>query len=437
VKKRVLWLGLLALLLLWPAAGVFADEPGFTFDGGQIFVDEDVVLEPGERFDGDLGVFEGNLTIAETSVVNGDVFVTDGDIELAGRVNGNLAIIDGELELAEAGEVTGDVFGMGRELDVAGRVGGDLSILFGNVTLHNTALVQGDLLVLSGSAERESGARVLGQEVSEIPLPPLPFLPEQLEPLEMPRVTPPEVPRVTPPEPPDLPQLPMRPLSYEEPLGHRIGRFIGRSLMVSFLGLLFVGLGVLVVFIWPGPTRQVSDCIAAMPIQSFGLGLLTFLIAAGLEALAMVLMILVILVAAALIGTVILIPVGLLLILLSVLLLLPVPLALAGAMVLGWVGLAELLGRKVLHRLNVADIRPVGAVLVGMLLTVVVAATFWVVAPACCGWPFAILVVSAGLGAVLHTRFGTQSCRSNQSTGSSAALPMEAMDEEAGQPDTT
>jgi hypothetical protein len=223
-------------------------------------------------------------------------------------------------------------------------------------------------------------------------------------------------------------------------LGQQIGRFIGRAVMMTFMGLLFVGLGVLVTFLWPRHTRQVSDCISAMPIQSFGLGLLTFLIAAGLEALAAVLMILVILVAAALIATVILIPIGLLLILLSFLLLLPVPIALAGAMAMGWVGLADRIGRKVLELLNVQDARPVGAVLVGMLITVGVAGTLWLLAPACCGWPFVIALTSVGLGATIHTRFGTQSCRqappSGASPDASQVLPPEAMDEEAGKPDT-
>ena len=100
---------------------------------------------------------------------------------------------------------------------------------------------------------------------------------------------------------------------------------------------MLVAMGVLVVVAWPKRTQKVADCIAATPVQSFGLGLLTFLIATGLEALAAVLMVVIILVAAVLIGTVILIPIGLLLILVSFLVLLPVPLALAGAMILGWV----------------------------------------------------------------------------------------------------
>jgi len=149
-----------------------------------------------------------------------------------------------------------------------------------------------------------------------------------------------------------------------------------------------------------------------------------------------VLMILVILVAAALISTVILIPVGLFLILISGLVLLPVPLALVGAMIMGWVGLADLLGRKVLALLNVRDVKPAGAVLVGLLLSVGLAATLWLLKPLCCGWPFIVLLTSIGLGAVLHTRFGTQSCRETPVAPAPGPLPPGAMAEEVGRPDT-
>jgi hypothetical protein len=432
MKRKALWLGLMALLLLWPTATVFADEPIVSLEGGQIFVDEDVVLEPGEVFDGDLGVFDGDLTLPEGSVVNGDVFITNGEAEVSGRVNGNLAVVSGDLVLAESGWVAGDVFSMSGDQVVAGHVRGDLSVLFGDMDLRGTAVVEGDLLVLSGSIERASGARVLGEQVSEIPLPPIPLLRESPKVPKMPEIVPPslpEVPELAVPLPPE----PVRPRP--ETFGQRVGRFMGRVVSAAFLSLAFIAVGLLIVVLWPRATREVSDCIATLPIQSFGLGLLTYLIAAGLEALAVVLMILIILVAAALIGTVILIPVGLLLILLSVLVLVPVPLGLVAAMVLGWVGLAELIGRKVLKALKATDVKPLGAMLVGLLITVGVAAVLWILQPACCAWPFVILLTSVGLGAVVHTRFGRQSCRPPQPAAEADVLPPEAMDEEAGQAD--
>ena len=427
MRKKGLWLGLMALLLLWPASLVFADGVGLAFDDGRFFVDEDVVLEPGETFDGDLGIFDGDLTVPQGSTVNGDVFVTNGDVGLAGRVNGNLVVINGDLTVAETGQVRGDAFGMSGDLEIAGRVKGDLSVMFGHLDLVSTAVVEGDLTVLSGSFERATGAQVLGEEMPEIPLPKISLIPDTPRLPEIPEI--PEVPDWTPPSPVPLSE------AHGASLGQQIGRFIGRIISTGFLSLLFVAVGLLIVFVWPRATHRVADCIAALPAQSFGLGLLTFLIAAMLEVVAAVLMILIILVAAALIATVILIPIGLLLILFSVLVLLPVPLVLTGAMVLGWVGLAQLIGQKVLRALGLSQVTPLGSVLAGLLVTVPLVGILWVLTPLCCAWPFVILLTSVGLGAVIHTRFGAQSCGQSDPSSQAEVLPIEAMDEEDGHPD--
>jgi hypothetical protein len=143
----------------------------------------------------------------------------------------------------------------------------------------------------------------------------------------------------------------------------------------------------------------------------------------------------IILVAALLMATIILIPLGLLLIILSVLVLLPVPIALMGGMILGWVALADLVGRKFLHLVRVEDATPLGAVIVGLLITVSLAGVLWVIKPVCCAWPFVVLLTSVGLGAVFHTRFGRRSCQPSTSSGSPAVLPIDAMEEESGRPD--
>jgi hypothetical protein len=293
-------------------------------------------------------------------------------------------------------------------------------------------------MVVSGSLERETGAQVLGEEMPEIPLPELPFVPDRQRVPVIPPV--PDLPEI--PEIPEIPEAAELSPSFPPPgqpetLAERIGRFFGRTMAAGFMGLILIGMGLLVAVIWPRSTRRVSRCIAAMPLQSFGLGLLTFLIAVVLESMAVVLVIVLILIAAVMIGTVLLIPIGLLLILLSVLLLFPVPLALAAGMLLGWVGLADFVGQKALKVLGVRDGAPLSAVLVGLLITVPLAGLLWVFNPGCCAWPFIIMLTSVGLGAVFHTRFGTQSCLHAGPAMTSDVLPMESMDDEAGQPDLT
>lgn len=434
MKKKGLWLSLLVCLLLLPTSVVLADGPRIYLEDGRIFVDEDVQLEPGETFHGDLGIFDGDLIVPKGSMVEGDVFLTNGDAQIDGQIRGSLAIIGGDLVLVESAKVWDDVFAMSGDQEIAGDVGGDLSVMFGEMVLKRTSVVEGDLVVLSGSLERETGAQVLGEELREIPLPQLPLLRERLNLPDVPELAPvePRVPRIQPTVPRIEPAVPR---IRTEVTGSSFGQFVGRVLTAGFFSLLFVALGLFIVLVWPRATHRVSDCIRAMPVQSFLLGLLTFLIAAVLEAFAAVAMIVIILVGAALISTVILIPVGLLLILLSVLVLLPVPLALVGGMVLGWVALAELVGRAAVKILKAGYVRPLGATLVGLLITVPIAAILWVAKPVCCAWPFVILLTSVGLGAVFNTRFGRQSCSQPKGRAEPELLPVEAMDEEAGEPD--
>jgi hypothetical protein len=72
---------------------------------------------------------------------------------------------------------------------------------------------------------------------------------------------------------------------------------------------------------------------------------------------------------------------------------------------------------------------------VGLMVTVPIAAILWVAKPVCCAWPFIILLTSVGLGAVIHTRFGTRSCSQARPLAEPELLPASAMDEEAGEPD--
>lgn len=428
MKKKGLWFGLLTLIWLWPATAVLADEPVISLDNGRIFVSEDVRLEPGQSFQGDLGIFDGDLYVPEDSSVHGAVFLVNGNAHVEGHVDGDLAIISGDLELAKTAQVGGDLFAMGGEQSLAGLVRGDVSVLFGKVILRSSAVIDGDLLTAPGRLDRESGSQVRGEVVHDVTLPSIPFFAEEPD-LSI---------------PPTLPQ----PSSPSQPrFGAGAGKAIGRILTASLLGILMLATGCVVVFIWPRQTGKVADCISTAPARTFALGLLTYLIAAGLEVVALVLMILIIFVAALMMGTVILIPVGILLILLSGLILLPVPVALAGAIVLGWVGLARKVGERVLNLLGIRGVTPLVAVLAGMLITVPIAALLWIVKPVCCAWPFIVLLTSVGLGAVFHTRFGTQECGTAtpvlvpeesvvEATPTDVdLLSLDAMDDEVGRPD--
>jgi len=419
MRKTGICLGLLILLLLCAATAVWADDPGhsagsheWNFDDGKTYFNEDVSIEKGEVVDGDLGILNGNLALAEGSVVNGDLFILNGDVVSEGQVNGNLAVIKGDLVVAQTGWVTGDVFGLGGTWEIAGHVSGDIAGLLGKTTLRSTAVVGGDLL---GDLVQEEGAQIGGQ-VERIPSLSLPFLSQRRD---------------------GEPETPAQ----------RIGRFVGRIVAAIMMILVLLFAGVLIAIIWPRPTQRVAGCIAGLPLRSLGVGLLALLGAAALEVLAVILLALIVVVAAALMATVVLIPVGLALIVLGVLLLAVVPLALAAGMLFGWVALAGWVGQKVLAALKAQKIRPVAAVVVGLLATGWLPAVLWLIEPCCLAWPVVILITSLGLGAVILTRFGTR--RGLPTTPPAApvaadtlpagspppVLPAQGMDQEVGQPD--
>jgi len=450
----MLLLGALVLLLLLPAGSAIAQGPVEGSDGGQVFTQQDVSLEAGETFKGDLSVIDGNLSMAEGSSVLGDVFVTKGNASIAGDVSGNATVVGGRVSLADSGKINGDLFILGGKHDLAGQVKGDVSILFGETVLRNSAVIRGDLLAVPGDLTREEGSQVNGQVVTRFGAASSESLEE--EPGQLPEAT-----VVVPPTPlsprPTPPVDTLPPWTERHDFGDRLARFAGRLLSALLFTLLVIGVGVLIVLVWPRQTRRVDECIATLPGQSLGLGLLTFLLAAGLEVVAVFVMVLVILAGALLMATIILIPVGLLLILLSGLVLLPVPLALAGGVLLGWVGLAEIIGRKLLDGLHARGASQLAHVLLGLLVTLVPAVVLWLIQPWCCGLPFVIILTSIGLGAVFHTRFGTRACQREtpfleperlpkqalaEPTPERVAvehnpLPADAMEEEVGAPDVS
>jgi hypothetical protein len=451
MKSKILFLGVLTLLLLLPAGVALAQGPDDGSGPGQVFTNQDFALKSGETFDGDLSVINGNLSMAEGSVVHGDVFVTRGSATVAGQVDGNLAVVAGESAFAGTGFVRGDVFALGGTHDLAGQVNGNVSILFGQTILRSSALIRGDLLVAPGDLTREEGAQVEGDVVTRLTIPPL--LSGEKESGQLPKLAPSPQPRSPEWTPTPRPNPPVVTPSNQP--GQRLERFAVRLLTALIWSVAVIILGALTVLIWPRPTQRVADCITAVPAQSFGLGLLTFLLAVGLEVVAAFLVVLVVLAGALLMATIILIPVGLLLMILSVLLLLPVPLALIGGVVLGWVGLAELIGRRLLSGLYAQGASPLAATLVGLVVTLIPAAVLWIIQPGCCGLPFVIVLTSIGLGSVFHTRFGTQGCQRERWPADAAVapagttredevqpapavvdeLPAEAMEQDKGQPD--
>jgi len=299
---------------------------------------------------------------------DGDVVIW-GDsytLESGEKVRGDLVVYGGNVTLEEDSEVAGDVTVFGGNATLSGEVDGDVTVWGGNVHIRSTATVRGKVVSVGGTVKRDKGADVRGGEVEGWPALPVPSLPR----------------------PPETPRVPVPPTIRTQRSWHSEAlRRIGNAFRSAFgIGVMVV-LGILVVAFLPRHTQTVAETMVKAPLQSLLSGL------AGLIGGSLVLLILVV-IAAVLIATICLAPVGLALLL---------PLLVAGVAVLfGWIAAGLLLGVKVLRALLKKEPNQVVAVAVGIVLLSLVSMT------PCIGWFLALAVVTWSLGAVIYSLFGTR-----------------------------
>jgi len=263
------------------------------------------------------------------------------------RLDGDLVIFGGNAILEEDSRVNGNVVVMGGNARVAGEVEGDVVTFGGNVEVRATAVVNGDLVTIGGNVHREEGAVVRGSQV------------ESLEFRGFPRFW----------------TFPTR-ISFNRGID-LWSRFIFDVFRAIFMALALAALGLLVVLFWPKQTEAVGQAILAAPLPSGGVGLLTAVVAAALMVLLAI--------------TICLSPVALLLFV-----------ATLAAGLFGWIAVGLLVGQRLLEAFKVKGITPMIAVVVGILLISLLGAI------PCLGVLVVIVAGCVGLGAVVLTRFGTQ-----------------------------
>jgi cytoskeletal protein CcmA (bactofilin family) len=281
-------------------------------------------------------------------VVGGTFTLAQGEV-----LDGDLAVLGGVVRLEAESRVNGDVFLMGGTLRAEGEVNGDVTAVGGILTLDGTAVVGGDLNTIGSVVHREAGARIDGRvttgEAMEAPLV-FPFI----ERLEVPA-----------------------PMIGEWRAGLAPVLKIG---WLFFRAIMLAALAVLVIMFWPDAARRVSQAAVGQPIIAGGLGVLTALAAPLLLVLLAI--------------TILLIPVSLI-----------AALALVAGVVFGWLALGLEVGLRMARSFNWA-LHPAAAAGVGTLvLTLVVDGIGFL---PCVGWLAPFIVGTIGLGAVILTRFGSQ-----------------------------
>ena len=292
---------------------------------------------------------------------NGDQVIFGGSytLESGESLNGDLVVFGGNVELETDSRVDGDILIFGGTITVDGEIDGDLIVIGGSVDLEENAVLHRDLITPGGSVYRAEGAQIFGQVITETNIP---------VDITIPRIFTEEFPR-------DIPQ-PVVPT----PRVYVSGNPFWGVIWFFFRTLAFAALAVLVIMFAPKQAERAANTVLAQPILSGGLGILTIIVAIPLLVILMI--------------TIILIPVSLLGLLL---------LAVAG--LFGWITLGMEVGQRLSQLFNSEWPAAVAAGVGTFALTMV---TFGIGEIPCIGWVAPFLVTSVGLGAVILTRFGTQ-----------------------------
>lgn len=276
-----------------------------------------------------------------------DQLVLSGEYVLAGgeALTGSLTVLGGRAVLEPGSRVDQGVVLFGGELRVAGTIRGGLTVFGGTITLAETAVIEGDFASFGGVTHQDPGATVQG-DVLGLPQP-LPTLP---------------VPVLSGPSRVPTGESPIAAL-----LRWQLGTFA--------LGILLALLAGVLVLLLPQHVGLVVAVAGRRPAYSFGLGLLTLILAL-------------------LLGGILLIACGLGLL---------VWLGLLGGGLMAWSAMGAWLGHRLLSLLRIRTPSALAETLLGVFALTVLARL-----PVGVGFLVGLIFGSIGLGAVVVTRFGTR-----------------------------
>ena len=358
--KRLLMIMSLIVLLSLFAGPTYAQEP---VEGVQIYFGDNVTLKDGESVEGGVIIFGGNFTMQEGSDVEGDVVALGGNVTIDGDVEGDVVALGGNVTVQAHAEVDGDVNSLG-----------------GNVSVSPKADVSG--VVADG----------LQVEVQ----------PEGLTLPSVPEIEIPDVKRGV-----DI-EVTERIERTRPGFMTRVGWIIGDGVADIFWSFIIAGLGVLLVLFFPAHVNTVKQTLHRATPVSFVVGFVTLL---------------------ASIAVIILL--GLFFwLLLPICGIIFVALALALGLLGGWTVIGQYVGRRIFARFDVPTPNDISATFLGVAVLTLLAAMPFVDNIPWVGWMFGLISFllllvagSAGLGAVVLSRYGTQSYYPTPRTATASNTP--------------
>ncbi len=275
-------------------------------------------------------------------------------------LNGDLLVFGGTATLEEGSTVNGNVVLFGGSLVANGEVSGDVAVTGGTVTIGKTAHLRGNLTTVGASLERAEGSQIDGKIYNTATS----WVGNGIN--------------GNNPVTPAIPATPVVPTIHVnfDPIGKVLNGF-GQALGLAVLAMLVM------LFLAPHADR-VAHAVMAQPLTTGGLGLLTVIVAPITLILLTV--------------TIILIPVVAVVI---------VALFVAG--IFGWIAIGYEIGQRFTTAIH-QNWHPAFSAGLGVFtLTLVANVLTGIPVLNCVGWLVPFLLSLAGLGAVIMTRFGTQS----------------------------
>ena len=249
MRKSVLIPVLLAALLIAALAPAAFAAPSF-----------DTIIEENEVVNNDVVVFDGDLQVQTGAVVNGDVAVFNGDALIDGQINGSLTLFNGDLVAGDGATISGECVLLNGEATGDGAHGRT----FGNCTaIQSLEAPFAELAPWFREFQNMPQFEMPGQVV---PIPTMPAMPELPAVPAVPAV--PELPaRPGAPEHPFVPSVPAPEHTFRNTMARVFGVFAG-SLLFGFLALLTAA-------IMPNQLRQIVSTARDKSMVSGMAGALT------------------------------------------------------------------------------------------------------------------------------------------------------------------
>ncbi len=308
------------------------------------------VVTTDEVINNDVEVFEEDLIVEDGATIKGDVAVFNGNAVISGTIDGDLAVFNGTVT-------------------IHGTVDGEVAVFNGNLVTEETADFNGDCFVFNGSLINNSGGSYDCVALPDI-------LPAEFANGFGTAFT------------PRFEEFPMRPVTVRHDRGPGFwGGVAGAGMSSLMMGLL----AFIVAAAFPNHLHRVDYTARKKPVAGGTVGFLTMFAVPIVMVFLTVLSALLTIVCIGLLGFPIVIAMAL---------------GFAGALLFGWIGMGNVLGRWMAARLNlnVRNLKTT-AVLGTMTLTFVMgvlSATPFVFGESL----VSSIILWIGLGAVMLTKFG-------------------------------